>query len=160
MFGWFKKEEKVANCEAIYKEYAKYKKLYGEAESLLTRFVNTVDMLKEKLFNVKEENVKLTNELEKLEKENERFKKELKNSNLLIRDLYEELNKKQTNNLELEAAKILAKLDKVVKRKEDKKDSIEKEITIPIEEVEKEINDKPQTLKEVKEYLKNLDIKV
>jgi len=134
--------------------------LYGEAESLLTRFVNTVDMLKEKLFNVKEENVKLTNEIEKLEKENGRLKKELKNSNLLIRDLYEELNKKQTNSLELEAAKILAKLDKVVeKRKEDKKDSIEKEITAPIEEVKNEIGAKPQTLEEVKEYLKNLDIR-
>ena len=117
-------------------------------------------MLKEKLFNVKEENVKLTNEIEKLEKENGRLKKELKNSNLLIRDLYEELNKKQTNSLELEAAKILAKLDKVVeKRKEDKKDSIEKEITAPIEEVKNEIGAKPQTLEEVKEYLKNLDIR-
>ena len=156
MFGWFKKDNNTVSCEVVYREYVKYKKLYSEAESLLTRFVNTVDMLKEKLFNVKEENIKLTNELEKTEKENQQLKKELKASNLLIKELYEELNKKHTNSLEEEAAKILAKIDNVVEKKEVKKDTVEKEIFVPIEE----IDEKPKTLKEVKEYLEKLDIKV
>jgi len=150
MFGWFKKEN-----------YVKYKKLYSEAELLLRRYTNTIDILKEKLFNCKEENVKLINEVEELEKENKQLKKELKTSNLLIKDLYQELNKKQINSLELEAAKLISKIDRIIEnREEDKNDIAEKEITVPIEEVKKEINTKPQTLKEVKEYLKNLDIKV
>jgi hypothetical protein len=100
----FSKKEK-SNCEVIYQEYRKYKELFVEAKVLLNRFVENMEILKDRLLDKEKENEELKNENEKLIKENEALKKELKTYGLLLKDIYGSLkeieNEKNKNEIEI-----------------------------------------------------------
>ena len=155
MFGLFKGKE---NCTTIFKEYRNYKSLFEEASELLDRAVNKLKIYKDKILSLKDENERLKDKLSKLEKENLSLKRELKVSNLLLKDLY--LQIKKENDIE----ELFKQTDKFLSNnsfsgisylEEENKDKNEEN-----EKTGEKPDKKPQTLKEVREFLERLDIKV
>jgi len=153
MFGLFKSKE---NCTTIFKEYKNYKSLFEEASDLLDKAVNKLKIYKDRILSLKDENEKLKNRLKELEKENLSLKRELKVSHLLLKDLY--LQIKKENDIE----ELFKQTDKFLSNNSFSGISYLEE-TDKDEENEKadeKPNKKPQTLKEVREFLERLDIKV
>ena len=169
LFGLFgKKEEKKCNhsCTEVYGLYKKYYRLYEEADVLLMELMNKVKFYKSKLDKAMSKGNELLRENERLRAENEALKKDNRINTLLLKDLYDELKKKneKESSIDKKARETIAKIEKLATLpKDDRIENVKKrvnrkeEILEEVEELEEKVELNKSTLDKVRETLARLD---